>query len=80
MTSLKSHSCTHYALSSTSGQHGGEDDPARPDISRLSFVLGLTEELRSNVRESPTQAIEESLVSLVAEHGGQAKICQLQVI
>lgn len=64
----------------TSCQHGGENDPTRPDIGRLSFVLCLTEKLWSHVRQSPAQTIQESLVSLVTKHGGQAEVCQLQVI
>lgn len=73
-------SCKHETWQITSCQHGGEDDATRPDVCRLSFVLSLTEQLWGNVRKSPTQAIQKSLVSLVAKHGGQAKICQLQVI
>lgn len=64
----------------TSSQHGSENNPTSPDICRLSSVLLWAEDLWSNIRKSPTQPIQPTLSSFETKHGGQAKICQLQVI
>lgn len=64
----------------TSSQHGGENDATGPNVCRLGVKLGAGHQLWGHVGQCAAQTCQLTLAATVPEHGGQAKICDLQII
>ena len=62
----------------TSTEHGYEHDPARPQVARPRVVRVLHEHLGRDVGHGAAAALQGALAALVAEHGGHAKVGQLE--
>ena len=62
------------------GQHGDENDSARPEVRRTSVELAAEEDFRGDVGQSSAALGQLPLCVFVTEHRGHAEIGQLQIV